>query len=269
MTAAAFATPLSDIIVLVTRPRDSALSRVLRRAGARVFWQPAIHIEQDIPTPELDDALRRVDGFEWIVFTSVHGVSAFWRRARALQVDLETIGSAKFAAVGPATARAIRRNGARVHVTAAPHSAEGLLVQLAYRLAAGSTVLYPRAAGARPILADGLRRLGARITEAVAYETKPAALTELPAILKGGVDCVVFCSPSAVRAVLAHHALSARTAIACIGCTTADAVRAAGLRAEIVPPRATAAALARAVIERFSPGAAAPVANAHVGESVR
>lgn len=270
MTPAAIATPLSGITVVVTRPRDSALSRVLRRAGARVIWQPAIRIEQDIPTPALDAALRRVNGFEWIVFTSVHGVSAFWRRARALQIDRQTIVAAKFAAVGPATARAIDRHGARVDVTADPHSAEGLIVQLAYRLEAGSTVLYPRASGARPILADGLRRLGAQITEAVAYETRPAStLTGLPAILAMGVDCVVFCSPSAVRAVLPHHALIARTAIACIGPTTADAVRAAGWRAEIVPPRATAAALADAVIEHFHPEAAAAVAIAGFGERAR
>ncbi len=268
MTAAATASPLSGITVLVTRPRESALSRALRRAGARVSWQPAIRIEPDIPTPELDAALRRVTGFEWIVFTSAHGVSAFWRRARALQIDRETLRAARFAAVGPATASAIVRGGARVEVTADPHSAEGLIVQLASRLEEGSTVLYPRASGARPILVDGLRRLGARITEAVAYETRPAAtLATLPAILEAGVDCVVFCSASAVRAVLPHHALIARSAIACIGPTTADAVSAAGLRAEIIPPRATAAALADAVIDHFHPGAAAAVAFADFEDS--
>jgi uroporphyrinogen III methyltransferase/synthase len=257
MTAAAIAAPLSGITVLVTRPQDSALSRVLRRAGARVVWQPAVRIAHDIPTPELDAALRRADRFDWIVFTSIHGVSAFWRRARALQIGRERIRTARFAAVGPATARAIERNGARVSVIAEPHSAEGLIVQMAYQLEGGSTVLYPRTAGARPILVDGLRRLGARVTDATAYELRSPAVAELPAILASGVNCVVFCSPSAVHAVLPHRALIARSAIACIGPTTAAAATAAGLRAQIVPPQATAAALADAMIEHFHPNVTA------------
>jgi uroporphyrinogen III methyltransferase/synthase len=258
MTAAELAAPLSGITVLVTRPQDSALSRVLRRAGARVVWQPAIRIDDHIPTPDLDAALRRVRDFEWIVFTSVHGVSAFWQRARVLRIDSETIRGATFAAVGPATTRALERRGARVSVLADPHSAEGLIVQMAYRLKSGSTVLYPRAAGARPILVDGLRRLGARVTEATAYETmRSPAMRQLPAILESGVNCVVFCSPSAVHAVLPYRALIARSAIACIGPTTAAAATAAGLRAQIVPPKATATALADAVIEHFHPHAPA------------
>lgn len=255
MTAAAIAAPLAGITVLVTRPQDSALSRVLRQAGARVVWQPAIRIDDHIPTPELDAALRRVRDFEWIAFTSVHGVSAFWQRARALRIDSETIrGATFFAAVGPATARALERRGARVSVVADPHSAEGLIVQMAYRLTSGSTVLYPRAAGARPILADGLRRVGALVTEATAYETmRSPAARELPVILESGVNCVVFCSPSAVQAVLPYRSLIARTAVACIGPTTAAAAAAAGLRAHIVPPAATAVALAHAVIQHFHP----------------
>lgn len=252
MTAAAIAAPLSGITVLVTRPEDSVLSRVLRNAGARVVWQPAIRIEHDIPTPELDAALRRFDGFDWIVFTSIHGVSAFWRRARALPIDRETVRTARFAAVGPATARAIEQNGAHVSVIADPHSAEGLIVHMAYRLESGSTVLYPRAAGARPILVEGLRRLGARVTDATAYETlRSPEVRNVPAVLASGVNCVVFCSPSAVHAVLPYRRLIARSAIACIGPTTAAAATAAGLPAQIVPPKATAAALADAVIEHF------------------
>jgi len=267
MTAPTVAAPLSGTTVLVTRPRDSALSWVLRRAGARVVWQPAIRIDQ-IPTPDLDAALRRIRGFEWIVFTSVHGVSAFWRRARALRIDPAMMRAARCAAVGPETSRAIERRGARVSVIADPHSAEGLLVQMADRLESGSTVLYPRAAGARPILVDGLRRLGAQVTEAAAYEaTRSPGVTELPAILNEGVDCVVFCSPSAVRAVLPYGALIAQSVIACLGPITADAARAAGLRVQIVPPTATAADLADAVIEHFYCSAAAASALAPFGDS--
>jgi uroporphyrinogen-III synthase len=167
MTASGIAAPLSGTTVLVTRPRDSgsALPRVLRRAGADVVWQPAIRIDQTLPTPELDEALRGLESFEWIAFTSVHGVAAFWGRASALGIDIEKTRSTKFAAV--------------------------------------------------------------------------------------------FWSPSAVQAMLPHRALIERSAVACIGPTTANAARAAGLRVRIVPPRATALALADAVIEHFHPGAGA------------
>ncbi len=166
--------------------------------------------------------------------------------------SISNVGSARFAAVGPATARAIRRNGARVDVTADPHSAEGLIVHLAYRLEAGSTVLYPRAAGARPILADGLRRLGARITEAVGTRPGRPSSPNFRPSSKGA--STASCSAVLRRSVPYSASRADRTdADRVHRVTTADAVRAAGLCAEIVPPRATAAALARAVIDAFLP----------------
>jgi uroporphyrinogen-III synthase len=245
---------LSGTTVLVTRPRDSdsALPRALRRAGARVVWEPVIQIDEAEPTPALDAALQHLERYEWIVWTSVHGVSAFWRRAAVLGCDRGLVQSRKIAAVGPATARAIERSGLDVTLIGYPYSADGLVETMTSLVHPGTAVLYPRAADARPTLVDGLRRIGADVTEVVAYRAVPApASPAMSSALASGVDCIVFCSPSAVRAVLPHRAAIERSTIACIGPTTAGAARAAGLDVHIVPRQATAFALADAVIAHF------------------
>jgi len=246
---------LAGATVLVTRPResDTALSRLLRRAGAKVVWQPTIHIADVEATPELDQALRRLEDIDWVVWTSVHGVSTCWRRMAALGIDPAAIRARRVAAVGPATARALERHGMDVTITASPHSAQGLLDAMAPWPLHGATVVYPRAAEVSPTLVAGLRQRGARVVEAPAYRTMPVdAREELGRTLEAGVECVVLCSPSATRSLLPHRSRLDGCAIACIGPTTARAAREAGLVVSIVPMAATSDALADAVIAYFS-----------------
>lgn len=247
MTAAR---PLASTTVLITRPRqaNSPLGRRLRAAGARVIWQPGIEIRATAHPGSLDASIHDLDEFAWVVFTSATGVSVFAKRLAALGVSPSRLARKHLAVVGPATAAAAAAQGWPVAVVALPHSAAGLIATLLPRLPASATVLYPRAAGASPVLVNGLRALGARVTDVVAYETvaSPSAAT-----LEEGVDCVVFCSPSAITALRPHHQRLAARTIACIGPTTADAARAAGLPVQIVPGHATGLALANAVVDYY------------------
>lgn len=247
--------PLRGVTVLVSRPHQSStvLADVLRTAGATVVCEPAVQIHCEEPVPELDRALSSIEEFEWMVFTSRHAVTASLRRADVLGIDPVRMRSRRIAAVGPATSQPLEDAGLLVELTGYPYSAEGLLIQMRSRLYAGATILYPRARDVSPVLGAGLRGFGASVCEVVAYETR--ALTAAPglsAALGSGVDCVVFCSPSAIRATRPHHHLIERSLIACIGPITAEAARAAGLTVSIVPDRATARALAESVVAHFS-----------------
>ena len=238
--------------VLITRPYEAAdtLPDILRSAGASVLWRPTIEIDLSIPTPALDAALAAIDSFEWLVFTSTNAVSSVWRRARALGIPPAQLRSRLVAAVGPATEGALAGLDIDVQLTATPHSAEGLIAGLA-PVAARSHFLYPRAARVLPTLVDGLRQLGARVTDVTAYATRPVTLGAEFAAALAKSDCVVFCSPSAIHAALAFKPVLATRAIACIGPATAAAATSAGLPVAILPEQPTAGALADALLHHL------------------
>ncbi|MGH9199666.1 MAG: uroporphyrinogen-III synthase [Vicinamibacterales bacterium] len=247
--------PLIGKTVLVTRPRGSGhrLPRELRRQGARVVWQPTVHIDEHVPTPELDAAIERLDDFDWIVFSSPRGVSAFWRRMIARGLDPSRLRTKTIAVVGPGTAQALAVRGIQANLVGQPYSAAGLLAVLTpIACAQHPVVLYPRAASVSPTLVNGLRELGATVVDVVAYRTKPVrSRGPLTKTLNGQVDCVVFCSPSAINAAVPLRSHINGCAVACIGPVTADAARAAGFTVSIVPAETTVPALAQAIAEHF------------------
>lgn len=247
--------PLIGKTVLVTRPRGSGhrLPRELRRQGARVVWQPTIQIDAHMPTPELDLALDSLDTFDWIVFTSPRGVDAAWRRLVARGIDPLRLRSKSIAVVGPGTGRALSGRGIEAQVMGHPYSALGLLNRLAPILSGQrARVLYPRAASVSPTLVAGLTQLGAEVVDVVAYRTAPLrSRGPLTKTLNGRVDCVVFCSPSAITAAEPLRSHFDGCAIACIGPVTAEAAKAAGFPVSIVPEDTTIPALAKAIADHF------------------
>ena len=244
--------PLAGRCVWLTRPHDrlDALSDAFARAGADVVASPAIAVDFGVDTSALDAALRAVDTCDWIVLTSTRAIEACRRRADGVGIDLSTWASVRLAVVGPVTADALTRIGLRAAVVANPHSAIGLLKTIAPHIRPGSRVLYPRAETVAPTLTDGLRSLGARVHEVIAYRTVPASVAAPTA----RPDCVVFCSPSAVAAVRRQRAPVDDAVVACIGRTTARAAVAAGYRVDVIPSRATAIDLADAVVRHFAGG---------------
>ena len=74
--------PLSGKRILVTRPRAQAasLGDKLAGLGAEPILFPTIEIGQMEDHAPLDDAIRALPGYDWIIFTSANGVAAFWKR---------------------------------------------------------------------------------------------------------------------------------------------------------------------------------------------
>jgi uroporphyrinogen III methyltransferase/synthase len=178
--------------VVVTRAESpgSGLSGELERLGLPVLHWPVVGVEP----ADWSEAQRAIDSFEWIVFTSAHAVET-------LPDTLARPVRARIAAVGPATAEALRARGWLVDVTGPGTGAEGLLGPLAEAGVRGHRVLHPSSSRALPALADGLARLGAEVVRVVAYRTVPAAL-DVPAcrswIARHALGAVTFASPSAV-----------------------------------------------------------------------
>ena len=251
--------PLFGRLLVVTRARAQAgeLSAELEKLGAEVHEFPTIEIRPPEDFGPLDAAIRELDSFGLIVFTSVNGVDAFLRRLRQHDLDLRAVPrSARLAAIGPATAERLEEAGLRVDVVPGEYRAEALVGVLDTGQLADERILIPRAKVAREILPEKLREAGAEVVVPPAYESVPSSggREELALRLHSGeVDCVTFTASSTVENFVgafgaeAAARLLADTRVACIGPITADTARKHGLRVDAQADEYTIPGLVEAV----------------------
>ena len=226
--------------ILVTRPDAEANPMIdaLKTAGYRVHSVPTMAIHRlQFSQPELAR-------YDWIVVTSAAGVDAL--------DDLSA--GARWAAVGPATARALRARG--IEPALVPEETNGLALANAMPDADGKHVLLVRAAAAAPDLPERLRARGAEVDELAAYTTVegPASSAEMLTAALADLDlsAVVFASGSAVRGFIALGGTTALPAIT-IGPRTTKVARELGFRVIAEARKQSAAALAAAIVAAIPP----------------
>jgi uroporphyrinogen-III synthase len=184
--------------LLLTRPagRNERLADALRKLGHDVAIEPLIALEP------LGDEPVAVDGYDWLVVTSVTGAQELKRRGR---------GRAKrVAAIGRATAEAL----GGVDLIPAESTQEGLLAELPRP---AGRVLFAGAESARRLIVDELDADFVPL-----YRTR-----ELRPELTADADLVVLASPSAARA---FAALGRDIPAVSIGPETTKAAEANGVR---------------------------------------
>lgn len=248
---------------MVTRSKggEDALAARLAALGASVREIPSISFAPPADAAPLDAALRDLAAFDWAVFASATAVERTVERLRALGIDPSALGGRRLAAVGPATADSLARAVREPDLVPGEARGEAMAAALAPRVR-GKRVLLPRPAEGRPELLEGLRAAGAHVTAVEAYRTVPAppeAVRPLASWIRAGeVDAVAFASPSAVKAVVAglgeDARLLSRVALAAIGPSTGDELRAAGFAVAAQPVRHTGTDLAEAIAARLGPG---------------
>jgi uroporphyrinogen III methyltransferase / synthase len=255
--------PLLGRRILVTRAAERADEFVARLedAGAEAIAAPTIEVEDVDDGGALERAFAAMESFDWIVFTSAHGVEVFFARLFASGADVRSLGRSRLAAIGPATNAALFRRGLRADVVPEEFRAEDLVRALAHSVD-GKRVLLPRAEGAREVLPRELGRAGAEVVDVATYRAKPVkALPQRARDLldRDAVDAITFTSSSTVRNL--HSLLGAgavaktgRARIAAIGPVTAETARSLGWRVDVEAHDYTAEGLARALIDYFSRG---------------
>jgi len=250
--------PLFGKRVLVTRSRTQAsiLSKLLAECGAQPIELPTIEI-QSVPDPaELDQSIRDLAGFDWVIFTSVNGVESFWDRLVALGKDARQFGSVRIGAIGPATAEALAERGLYPDFIPAEYTSEAVLSGLSERNIKGCRILLPRADIAPKDLVEGLAGLGAEPTEIKAYLTiSPVGIAEKAKqmLLDGEIDIITFASSSTVTNLISmlgdDWQVLQKAKTACIGPVTAATAKTAGLAVDIVAKEQTIPGLVTAIEE--------------------
>lgn len=199
--------PLFGQTIVVTRTRQQAseLSERLEALGANVIEAPTIEIGPPLDRVAVESALAGDSEFDWIIFTSPNGVTFTRQRLMEIGRDVRVFRQANIAAIGAATARAVREQLA-LNVDLCPQRsiAESLGDELRARNEIqGKRFLLLRADIARPVLRQQLEAGGARdVRDLAVYETKP--VSELPpelhqALDSGLVNWITFTSSSTAK----------------------------------------------------------------------
>jgi uroporphyrinogen III methyltransferase/synthase len=248
--------------VLVPRARDQAseLSARLRSRGAEPLEVPTIEIRPVASTAELDRAVQDLAAgrFDWVVLTSVNGVAALRDRAEAAGRGPGALGSARVAAVGPATEAALRAWGVAPDLV--PEVATTAALGHAFPRSSGDAgrVLLARADLANPELAVLLRAKGWDPVEVVAYHTVPVSALDPAARRRlddGQVDWVAFTASSTVSGFLNSYGgpPPPGTRVAAIGPVTAATAGSAGIRVAATASEHTIPGLVAAIEGAVSP----------------
>ena len=252
--------PLFGKRVLVTRARHqaSALSRLLAERSAQPVELPVIDIQATANTEELDEVIKNIKRYHWVVFTSVNGVAAYFQRLQALKLDSRTLGGLKIGAIGSATAEALGERGIIPDYIPQVYTGRGFIAGLKSRDIAGQRFLLPRADIADKELTEGITQLGAEAHDVAAYRTVPAADTISRArqmLAAGEIDIVTFTSSSTVSNLVAafkgEQPPLDGAKVACIGPKTADTAVRSGLKVDIVADEHTIPGLVAAIEEYF------------------
>ncbi|BCJ85050.1 uroporphyrinogen-III C-methyltransferase [Effusibacillus dendaii] len=253
--------PLFGKRVLVTRARSQAgeLASKIEQLGGEVYEFPVIRLAPPTDWQPVDQALSRLESFDWLIFTSVNGVEFFFGRMRETAIDIRRLRG-KIAAVGSVTEQALRQRGIIPDLMPDQFIADELLTVMQNKLRPGDRILLPTADIARKTLPDGLRQLGGEVTEIDVYQNQAVAddaeaVAEM--LANGRIDVLTFTSSSTVKNFVKAMQgqdlpkLLARVQVASIGPVTTETAAKLGVRVDVQAEPHTIDGLVEAIVNGF------------------
>jgi len=195
---------LIDKKIIITRAQEqsSAAREIFRKNGAQVFDLPALVIGPPDDWAPLDEALKKISTFDWIIFSSANGVKNVEDRMKEIGLSLsKNSKTTQIAAVGKKTASLLSDMNAKISFVPPTFVADSLVENFPQNQK-GLKLFIPRVqTGGRSILSDSFKLKGAEVTEVAAYESscpKDIPKKTIDALNKGDIDIIAFTSGKTV-----------------------------------------------------------------------
>jgi uroporphyrinogen III methyltransferase/synthase len=256
--------PLFGQRVLVTRAREQAsiLAEKIEELGGEAWEFPTIAIRPPEDLTPLDQAIRETSTYDWLIFTSVNGVKAYFNRLKHLKIDIRSLGNVNICAIGPKTQEALEEKGLVVDYVPEEFKAEAIISGLKDKLVPGQRILLPRADLARPILVESLKKMGMVVEEIIAYRTVLGSEDKellVKKLINKEISVVTFTSSSTVKNFMTlledyqdKTEILQDIKIACIGPITANTATSLGLKVDVMAQEYTIDGLVEALINSFN-----------------
>ena len=244
--------PLSNKRVLVTRAVDQSaqLEDLLREQGAEPVSVPLIEFRRIINDLQCRENLRRLEEFDWILFTSANAIRFFFELLGEQSIPSQV----RLACVGSKTATTLREFGYEPNFVPSKFSSRNLTEEINVR--SGESILYPSPQEISSDLETKFQELGVKVTRWPIYETLRVSIKpEEKEILLSGIDAVTFASPSVISSycdqVPDYQTVLGDTITACIGPMTKRRASELGVKVDVMPEQYTAAGLVDALSRHF------------------
>jgi uroporphyrinogen-III synthase len=254
---------LSGRRVAVTRPAGSTSDwrTRLEALGAEVVELPLIKVTKDVNLDTLAEVLQEMGSYEWVIFTSANGVKYFFEEFIRVHEDIRALGLVRIAAVGEATAAALKDLHLRVDLQPKKASGEELAKELIKRESMDSAkVLVVTGSRNRDTLVELLHEARTIVDQLPVYKTEETDLASDPVageFRAKGADAILFASPSAVQSFFDQAAAlklapKARKPLAgSIGPTTTAAMKQLGLPVDFEAAEPSLDALVSALMKKL------------------
>ncbi len=180
-----------------------------------------------------DKVLKRLNTFNWIIFTSTNGVEFFFQRLNAIGFDTRSIGTAKVAAIGKTTAEKLRTFGIIADMQPKLESSVGLLEEFKKISVENKKILLVRPKVGSSMLLDGLADFKADVEAVMVYENIDIEPEEVDFEF---VDQILFTSGSTIRAFLkVYGSVPEGIKVFCLGQPTLNEAKKHNIPAELIP----------------------------------
>ncbi len=182
---------------------------------------------------QADKVLKRLNTFDWIVFTSTNGVEFFFQRLNAVGLDTRSIGTVKVAAIGKTTAEKLKTFGVLVDMQPNLESSAGLLEEFKKVSVKGKRILLVRPKVGSSMLLDDLADADAAIEAVVVYRNVNIEPEETDFDF---IDQILFTSGSTIRAFLKQYgSVPDGKKVYCLGQPTLNEAKKHNIPAELLP----------------------------------
>ncbi len=254
--------PLDGKHIVITRDAKQSKNLIdkVTELGGIVELFPTIKISEPENWSICDKVLKRIQNFDWIVFSSSNGVRYFLNRAEYLHI---TNLKPSIAAVGKKTAGELKKYGIAVDLIPTSYSAGGLLKEFKDFDIKNRSILIPTSNLGGNELVKGFKNLGAFVEKVDFYQTDKLEEKELKTLknnlLNNKIDCITFYSPSAVHSFINIMGESTvklfqekDTVIAAIGPITAKEINSKGYKVHIQPEKSVDESMVEALVRYFN-----------------
>lgn len=249
--------PLRNKKIIVTRSTEQAsnLTEALKCLGANVIQIPVIKISPPKSYKQLDSAIRNIETFEWVIFTSANAVKYFLARFKKIKRDIKQIRKIKIAAIGESTKTALEEKNLDVHFVPTKFNSETFVKEFPKKhLLTNRKILIPKSNIGRDFIENELKKLNANVVTCVTYRNEK--IRKLPEnikkiLKKEKIDLLVFTSPSTVENFFALNLKPREPKIASIGPATSEALKKVGYKADIVAKNSTIKCLVDSIVDFY------------------
>jgi uroporphyrinogen-III synthase len=217
---------------------------MLKNLGCEVLNVPTIKITDPDDPNTIQNVLKNISAYNWIIFTSANAVRYFFKFKNKNDEDLK---QSKIACIGKKTAETLNFFSYEPHLIPEIFSNRELINELQKYNIRGKHILLPVSNMAGDELQVGLKSLGAHVKKIEIYKNLPYQDSQWEETYKkikdGVIDCITFYSPSALIAFVTligddgvKMINDKKITIAVIGQSTAQAARKNNLHPEVIPP---------------------------------